>query len=169
MRRNPLCSTAILAAVLLAACGGPEEPTAPDAATKPAATARPPAVDACGIVTANDAAALFGQPASPDSGPGGATLIAQCLWTWDTDSSNQLLQFHLWDPLAHDMPQDAEPLDVGEKGFIRKHPIAGVDIGWLQGGRFVSLAYSTIGPDAPVATDRAEQVIALARRVEERL
>jgi len=169
MRLNPLASIIYLALILAAGCGGSEQPTAPVAALEPAAAPNPPSIDACAIVTEADASEVFDQPATPDVGHGGVTMIAQCLWTWDTDTSNQLLQFHLWNPKGYDMPQDAEPLDVGENGFIRRHPVAGVDIGWLQDGAFVTLAYSTIGPDAPKATDRAERLIALARRVESRL
>jgi hypothetical protein len=146
----------------LAACNAGEEPAAP-------AAAKQSAMDACAIVTQADASELFGQPASPDVGHSGVSMIAQCLWTWDTDTSNHLLQFHIWDPLGYDMPDDAEPLDLGEKGFIRKDPMGGVDIEWLQNNQLISLSYSTIGPDAPEAMDRVEQMIALARQVEDRL
>ena len=154
--------------LLLSSCTGGEEATS-GSAVPGAPAPETAAVDGCAIVTQADATALFGQPASPDSGHGAVTMITQCLWTWDTDTSNQLLQFHIWDPLGYDMPEDAEALDIGEGGYIRAHPVGGVDVAWLQGGQLISLAYSTIGPDAPRATERAEQVVALARQVSERL
>ena len=147
---------------LLSACNAAEEPAPPATA----AASEGPQSDACAIVTQQDASNLFGQPAVPDTGQTGVTMVAQCLWTWDTDTSNQLLQFHIWDPRGYDMPEDAEPLAIGDGGYIRKHPVSGVDIAWLQNGQLISLAYSTIGPDAPKAIDRAEQLIELARQVE---
>lgn len=163
MRANRSAILVFGIVLLLTACGDAEGPPPAGAVEEPAA------IDACAIVTAEDATAVFGQPASPDSGHTGVTMIAQCLWTWDTDTSNQLLQFHIWDPMGYAMPEDAEPLDIGDGGYIRSHPVAGVDIAWLQDGRLISLAYSTIGPDAPQATERSEQLLALARKVADRL
>jgi hypothetical protein len=157
---------AVAAGLLLTACNAAEEPAAPAAAGPVEEEA---AIDACAIVTAEDAAAVFGQPASPDTGHSGVSMIAQCLWTWDTESSNQLLQFHIWDPRGYDMPENAEPLDLGEGGYVLNHPLLGVDIAWLQGGHHISLSYSTVGPDAPKAGERVEQMLALARQVADRL
>jgi hypothetical protein len=170
MKASRITWLATIAGLLLAACNAAEEPAAPAAQGAAVGPAQEPAaIDACAIVTAQDAAAVFGQPATRDTGHSGVTMIAQCLWTWDSESSNQLLQFHIWDPLGYDMPEDAEPLDIGEGGYIRKHPLAGVDIAWLQDNRLVTLAYSTIGPDAPKATERTEQMLELARQVADRL
>ncbi|MCU0988415.1 MAG: hypothetical protein MUE63_02215 [Xanthomonadales bacterium] len=160
----------VAAGLVLAACNPAEEPAAPGAPEAAAAQAEEPAaIDACAIVTAEDAAAVFGQPASPDTGHGGVTMIAQCLWTWDTESSNQLLQFHIWDPRGYEVPEGAQPLDLGDGGYVLDHPLLGVDIAWLQGGRHISLAYSTVGPDAPESGERVKQMVALARQVAERL
>ena len=170
MKWNRITWLAAVAGLLLASCNAAEEPaapTAPEAASGPADESA--AIDACAIVTAEDAAAVFGQPASPDTGHSGVTMIAQCLWTWDTDTSNQLLQFHIWDPRGYDVPEGAEPLDLGEGGYVLNHPLLGVDIAWLQGGRHISLSYSTVGPDAPESGERVEQMVALARQVADRL
>lgn len=170
MKSNRITWLAAIAGLLLAACNAAEEPAAPgapEAASGP--TEEPAAIDACAIVTAKDAATVFGQPASPDTGHSGVSMIAQCLWTWDTETSNQLLQFHIWDPLGYDVPEGAEPLDLGEGGYLLDHPLLGVDIAWLQGGRHISLSYSTVGPDAPKAGERVEQMVALARQVADRL
>jgi hypothetical protein len=170
MKSNRITWLAAVAGLLLAACNAAEEPPAastPQAAAGPAE--KPATIDACAIVTAEDAATVFGQPASPDTGQGSVTMIAQCLWTWDTETSNQLLQFHIWDPRGYDMPEGAVPLDLGEGGYVLDHPLLGVDIAWLQGGHHITLAYSTVGPDAPKTGERVEQMVALARQVAERL
>lgn len=160
----PLSCILLLGA--LTACGEAGAPAPPALAGN---AHEAPQSNACEIVTRERASDLFGQPAIADSGHSAVTMIDQCLWTWDTDTSNQLLQFHIWDPRGYSMPEDAEPLDIGEGGYIRQHPVGGVDISWLQDNRLISLAYSTIGPDAPKATERAEQMITLARQVEAEL
>jgi len=158
---------ALVAVLVLASCGGRGE----EQAAAPSAGAGAPAAapEACSVVTQADATALFGQPASPETGMSSPSMFGQCLWTWDTDTSNQLLQFHIWDKLGYDPPADSEPLDLGDGGYVRAHPVAGVDIGWIQGDRLITLSFSTIGPDAPKATERTDQVVGLARRVAERL
>jgi len=153
-------------------CGGGERQIsheAPDTASTTGAATAVAQTDACQLVTEDDASALFGQPATLDSGPSAFGMIAQCLWTWDTPTSNQLLQFQIWDQVAYDRPEDAEALDLGEEGYVRAHPMAGVDITWVQDGRTISLSYSTLGPEAPVATSKVEEVKALARTVAGRL
>lgn len=168
--RSTVRAILLFAALVPAACGGDgsqDETGGKSGGPAGAASAAPAA--ACELVSQDDASALFGQPASPDTGPRGAAMIDQCLWTWDTESSNQLLQFMIWDPLAYAPPEDSTPLELGDGGYIRSHPLAGVDVVWLQGGRMISLTYSTVGPEAPTATSRAEQVTALAREVASRL
>jgi hypothetical protein len=157
---------AVAAGFLLTACNAAEEPVAP-AAAGPVEEAA--AIDACAIVTAEDAAEVFGQPASPETGHGGVSVVAQCLWGWDGEFSTQLLQFHIFDPRGYEVPEGAEPLDLGERGYVLNHPLLGVDIAWLQGGHHISLSYSTGGPDVPKAGERVEQMVALARRVADRL
>lgn len=161
----------LLALGLLFACGGAGRDVEPGEESSPAAAEESTGVDACSIVTQDDASALFGEAASPQAGTPviGGTMLGQCLWTWDTETSNQLLQFSIWVAAAYAPPDDAEPFDLGEKGYVRTHPLAGVDVTWLQGGRMISLAYSTIGPDAPPATSKVEEVEALARQVSARL
>lgn len=155
------------------ACGGSPGPDAEEATaertggeTMEAAGALP---EACGLVTQADASDLFGHSAVADDGPSAPTMIDQCLWTWDTETSNQLLQFHIWKDFPLDQPADAQTLGLGDGGYIRVHPMAGVDITWRQGGRVFSIAYSTIGPDAPKAPEREEQVRSLAERVSKTL
>lgn len=154
---------AVAAGLLLTACNDSGQP----AAAGP--VAEETAIDACAIVTAADAATVFGQPASPETGHSGVSVVAQCLWGWDGEFSTQLLQFHIFDPRGYDVPEGAEPLDLGENGYVLNHPLLGVDIAWLQGGHHISLSYSTGGPGVPKAGERVEQMVALARQVADRL
>ncbi len=165
-------ATVLVVALAVAGCGGGggevvHEAGSAETGVDAAPTKSEP--NACELVTREDATALFGQPASPDSGTPAYGMIGRCLWTWDSETSNQLLQFHMWDQVAYDRPDDSETLDLGEKGYVRAHPVAGVDISWIQEGRTISLSYSTIGPEAPEAVSKVEEMKALARRVARRL
>ncbi len=167
---SPIRVISILVALLvflLSGCG--EKESAPAAAPSDASVPAASLPDACSLVSEQDASALFGQSAQADSGPTGAAMVSQCLWSWDSDTSGQLLQFQVWDPMAYSEPEDSAPIDLGEGGYIRKHPMAGVDVVWRQRGFMISLSFSTVGPDAPDATDRADAVLELARRVSGRL
>lgn len=171
MRRFHLLEVAasVMLAMTAGACGGgggEVSQNQPEADVEEAAG--PAGTEACRLVSQEDASALFGQPASADSGPSTPGMHGQCLWTWDTDTSNQLLQFHIWDRIAYDAPEDSEPLDLGEEGYVRAHPMAGVDIAWIDGNRMLSLSYSTVGPDAPEAASKVEEMKALARQVASR-
>lgn len=125
--------------------------------------------DACQIVTKEDATKLFGQTASPEEGTPvyDPKMVGECLWTWDTDTGNQLLQFRIWDGEQYysDSP-NSQPIDIGEKGNIVLNEFLGVDITWLQDGKTYSLSYSTSGSNVPDATTKAEEVKSLAKKVE---
>ncbi len=156
--------------LLIAACGGEE--AAPDDAAQLPSEAAPAGeagkVDACRIVTQEDATALFGNPASPDTGTPvlDPNMLGECLWTWDSESSNQLLQFRVWNGTMYygEAPDDAQPMDLGEQAYVRTHPIAGVDVAWVQGGKTVTLSYSKVGPDVPDPRTKSEAVQQLARK-----
>jgi hypothetical protein len=173
-RSTPLCILAT-AGLLALACGGgggegTDEAAAREETPAEQALEEGGSIDGCTLVTQAEASELFGQTAERQEGTAfGGTVIAECLWTWDTESSNQLLQVYVWPEAAYGPTQGSEPFDLGERGHIRKHEVAGVDIAWVQDGMMVSLAYSTIGPDAPEAIDRAAAVEALARQAAERL
>lgn len=166
-----LLASAVLA-VGLPGCGNDSEPASGvGAGAEGSAPVVGPAAEksACDLVTQADASALFGQPASPQTGYQGAAMFDQCLWTWDTETANQLLQFSIWDVRAYSPPEDSEPIALGQQGFVRVHPLAGVDVGWIQDDRMISLAYSTVGAEVPRAETKAEQVKELARLIERRL
>jgi hypothetical protein len=150
-----------LASLFLAGCGGDDSKGSSGAVSQN--------VDACTIVTQQDATTLFGQMASsePPDVTGGR-ILGQCHWTWDTASENQLLQFYVWDgPEAYSTPSDSEPFAIGEKGNVRVVPGGGqglIDVTWVQTARTVVLSYSAIGSSyVPIPQAKVDAVKALAQ------
>jgi hypothetical protein len=133
----------------------------------------PQGVDACALVTQSDATALFGQPAVEDQEDAiivDAQLLGECLWTWDTDTSNQLLQLYVWGSREyHSTPDASEPLAVGEDGNIVVSDVLGIDVEWLHGDWSLVLSYSNVGPDVPDVSSRVEPMKMLAATVDDRL
>ncbi len=122
-------------------------------------------IDACAIVTQDDAAAIFGNPASPDTGTPvlDANLIGECLWTWDDPLDNQLIQFRVWNGTQYySAPADSTPYAIGDGGYVRL--VAGVDVDWIQSSLTVNLSYSTVGSGIPEATTKEADVKALAQK-----
>ena len=129
-------------------------------------------IDACRLLTQEDASALFDQPATRDEGAETVdpALLGECLWTWEApDASNELLAIYVWDDssgLYYSEEEGAEPLAIGDEGYIKVDEFAGVDIGWKQGDRAIYLDFFTIGPRVPAATTKVDEVKALAEKVE---
>ncbi|WP_147275151.1 hypothetical protein [Thioalbus denitrificans] len=156
-------------ALMLALAGCVDDSDSGKGAT---AGSAPDRIDLCTIVTQADASALFGNPARPQAGTPvlDQNMLGECLWTWDSGSSNQLLQARVWSGARYyRAPADARSLGFVDRGFIQVHPLGGVDVEWVQTGRTVSLSYSSVGPDVPGAANRTEAVEALARKLKDRL
>lgn len=167
-----LVAVALAMIIVFAACGEEEKKgdsgqPATAAGGNSAATA-----DACKIVTQEDASKLFGKPAVRDEGVPvvDPNMKSECIWTWDSpDADNQLLQFRVWNGTAYYAETGdsfTKPIDLGEKGHIRVHEFAGVDVEWLQDGKTISLSYSTVGKGVPDPTTKVEEVKQLAKKVE---
>jgi hypothetical protein len=123
--------------------------------------------DACSIVTEADATAMFGNPAAKETGTTVADphMLGECLWGFDDGSVSHLMEFRAWDSDAYyDAPADSQAFAIGDGGYTRTNPIAGVDIGWLQGGWTVSLSYGTAGATAPDPTAKLDDMKALAQK-----
>lgn len=122
-------------------------------------------IDACAVVTADDASSLFGQPAEKDSGAPSVdpALMGECLWSWaDADANSHLLQFRVWKGEEYYTPSNnAEPFAIGDKGVVKSDPVWGVDVQWLQGDKAADLSYSTVG-SVPKAETKIDAVKALA-------
>lgn len=157
----------LVVALIAVACGGTTSEGKSGADTQPATTRGGGKVDACALITQDDASTLFGKPASKDKGTPviDPDMLGECLWSWETEAANQLLQFRIWKGVQYYAPTpDSQSVDLGEQGYIRAHRVSGVDIEWVQGGRTVSISYSTVGPGAPDPTSKIEEVKQLARK-----
>jgi hypothetical protein len=127
--------------------------------------------DACTLVTAEDATALFGEPALKETGsPTPDPNLSQCVWGYDyPDNSSHLLQMLVYaNELAYSEPSGSTPFTIGEKGYLTVGSL-GVDVGWVQKGMTLMLAHSTVGPMAGDATAKTEEVKTLAKKVEGKL
>lgn len=170
--RGGAIAGAVLTAVM-AACGGSgggSERATPPTSTGTSGAASSTSVDACAIVTQADATALFGQPAVRQDGPKITVPImsGECIWTWDAEAANQLLQFRIWNTERAYGGSEGElkqPLGLGDRGFVRAHPQGGVDIEWVQGGRMIGLSYSKVGSAVPNPSTKVEAMKELARRI----
>lgn len=126
---------------------------------------------ACTFISVKDAEALFGHPATQKQGPT-TPLHGECDWDYDApDNSSQLLQLNIWTEDFYKqggelVDADAQPFAIGErKGNIKVSDLTGIDISWVEKGRFIQLSYFTVGPSVPKATTKVEEVKALAKRV----
>jgi hypothetical protein len=165
----------VAALMMVTSCGG----TSGDAegVAKPAdtlaATAEPDAAkfEACRFISVKDAEALFGNPATQNQGPT-TTRHGECDWGYEApDHSSHLLQLNIWTEHFYKeggefVDADAQPFAIGErKGNIKVGDLTGIDITWVEKGRFIQLSYSTAGPSVPKATTKVEEVKALAKKV----
>jgi hypothetical protein len=168
---------ALLAAVLvMVSCSGKsgdDKSVGSGTAAAPAASAQPDPAKfaACTFITLKDAEALFGHPATQKQGPT-TPLHGECDWDYDApDNSSHLLQLNIWTEAFYKqggelVDADAQPFAIGErKGNIKVGDLTGIDISWVEKGRFIQLSYSTVGPSVPKATTKVEEVKALARKV----
>jgi hypothetical protein len=157
-----------------AACGGSdqgeERASAPAGASAKQSQASGSKIDACALVTQADATTLFGQPATRQEGSKIAApmMIGECLWTWDAETSNQLLQFRVWSTeQAYSRPEDefVQDFPLGDRGHVHAHPQAGVSIEWIQGGKMIGMHYSKVGSAVPSPVTKTEALKELARKV----
>jgi hypothetical protein len=169
---------ALLAALLVTvvSCSGKssdDKSAASRTAAAPAASAQldPAKFAACTFISLKDAEALFGHPATQKQGPT-TPLHGECDWDYDApDNSSHLLQLNIWTEAFYKqggelVDADAQPFAIGErKGNFKASDLTGIDISWVEKGRFIQLSYSTVGPSVPKATTKVEEVKALARKV----
>lgn len=174
MRAGMLC---VFLSLIVSGCGKSEG--APEgsstAGAEPAATA-PAKVDACKLVTQAEATTLFGETAARETGATvlDPSMVGECIWGHANElGESHSLQVRVWgSPQYYSPPTDAftQPLEVGEKGYVRVHSASGVDIAFVQGGRVCELSYFTVGGASfPKAIDRAEAVKQLAKQASGRL
>lgn len=159
-------------ALSIAACGEEEEEVDVDQIIEEATEQMAGGgeeINACAIVTQQDASDLFGGEAEQDEST--APLVAgECIWSQDTDMASQLLQFRVWDgeQFYFDDPE-AEQLDLGDKGWMSVDDFAGIDIMWIQDGKTIDLSYFNVGEGMPTIDSKVEEMKALAQQVSDKL
>ncbi len=137
----------------------------------------------CALVTVDDAAQLFGEPAqkAKDSSP--VPLGVSCLYeaadAGANDQVGHLLQVHAYDGeqfYGADTFDDERSIDdLGDKAFVRTGTGAqGVDVQFVKAGTTVTISYSTVNigvaeADQVDAADHPDDVVALARRAADRV
>jgi len=149
------------------------EPPVTEAPGDAAATA----IDGCDLVTKAEAEALFGGPAVQSEDDVGLIPVAitNCIWEWDGDDglSFQLLmvqvakgpQFY-----GEEIYPEAEPLDLGDRGFISIEPLFNaVTVQFISGGNTIIIDLSAFGAQSPDVTTMGDEMRALARTVHDRL
>ena len=179
MRRITL-TVVCMSAVLCLACSkggsqaGGDKSRASDTPNSAAEPAKPGTIGPCALLTQTDATALFGKPAATYEG-GAKTpdsRLKACGWDYVyPDNSSHLLQLVVYDSdIAYFQDPAATPFAIGDKGNVMVSHLSGVDVNWVQKGKFYSLSYSTVGPLAvPEHTAKAEEVKALAKTIAARL
>ena len=149
--------------------GGSGEP-AKSTGGEPAKSSEP--AGACALLTQADATALFEKPAAAQQSASQTpdANLNQCLWSHDyPDNSSHLVQLITYEKdIAYSADPDSQPFQIGDKGNLKVGP-GGVDISWVQKGKTYMLSYSTVGPSAPKGDSKAEQVKALAKKIESKL
>jgi hypothetical protein len=169
--RNPevgfVTFLALVVTIAACACSGSWDKQQSGTKSQSPASEHLGAIDACGLITQDDASTLFGKPANRDKGTPviDPNMLGECLWSWEAETGNQLLQFRIWQGTQYYGPTpDSQPFDLGENGYIRAHRVSGVDVEWVQEGRTISVSYSTVGPGTPDPLTRIEEIKQLARK-----
>lgn len=189
MHRTALPRTllaAVAAAVLLAACGGGSSSkpsgssTSSTAAGSHGTTAKSTTKNLsdealCKIVTAQDAAKLFGEPAQRKAASGVAPgSRAQCLYHNPDDGLNvrNLLQVRVYPAPQYYgeriYPGAKKLSGLGDKAFVSTQGAGhSVEIQFVQSGRTVSINYSA--GNAVDTASKVPELEAIARKVSDNL
>lgn len=175
LRRAGVAAVAL--ALVASACGGDDDDAAGgDDSTQQtdggASDDGKDEIDACAIVSQEDATEIFGAEATTsDLGVSPVPdqfLDGVCGWDWDSpEADSQLIQFYVWSGkqfFSAAGANGAEAYDIGDEGWI-KVVDQSVDFMWLHGDQTVSLSLFTIG-DIPDNPDRVDQMKALAAKID---
>lgn len=166
--------------VALAACGGGDDADDVTDTTSGADTTRAAGAAACDLLTLDEVAELFGEPAAVvpsggDGAPGNA-----CLWESEADTGEDdafpirhQLSLSVFeddrelDPSA--WGEEAEPIDdLGDEAFVVSNEALGTTAGYRQERRSVILTYLVVGDDAVDPADNEDDLVDLLRTTNER-
>ena len=130
-------------------------------------------VDACQLLTKDDATAFFGQPASsqvPEMAPL-PDQIGVCQWGWvGAEQAQQVALKVMTSPGNHYFEIDgAQALQLGDKGqLVIDETTLSMDVDWVQNGKFFDLHYFASPFDA-FDKGKAGPLESLAREISGRL
>jgi hypothetical protein len=179
--RTRLTIALIALALLAAACGGDDAaPTTNAGGTTGAGSGE--GLSCATILSLDDVAALFGEPAVLDAeaseeDPAAGTV--SCVWSSEEspddleDLQVQLFQIQVYRGEEYYAPEisfdEFEEIEgIGDAAFFS--PQLGVSTGFRDGDRVAFLTFSVIGMgDAPDSITKKDQVIALLRLVHDRV
>jgi len=174
MPRRLIVALAILA-LLAAACGADQ--AAPTTAGATATTSAPDEGPSCdALLSPDDVAALFGEPAGFDAETSEETEdTLNCVWQSvpaSVDEQRQVFQIQVYqgeDYYVAELLEDAEPIEgIGDEAYFS--PELGVSVGFREGDEVVMITYSVLGSGEVLdPLTRKDQVIALLRLVHDRL
>ncbi len=159
-RFRPLAVLAVAAAFGASACAsdGGSDATRRDNQGSKSSSDGPGPVDVCGLVSAEDAAQVFGAPARVTDAAGteaGATGICLYEGVDEPATVRNLLQMRVYDGdqyYGDEVFSDREPLAIGDRGFVNVNAAGRVvDVQFVQDGRTVAISYSA-GRDVDVTT-----------------
>ena len=140
--------------------------------------------DPCALVTADDAAGLFGVDAQEEDDSSPVDLGATCLYGnvggEDVGTVSHLLQVRVYDGeqfFGAETFDDEQAVDgLGDKAFVRAGGggLGGVEVQFVQDDKTVSINYSTVNigvddADKVEASDHQDEVVALAQQASTRL
>ncbi len=169
-----------LLALVAAACGDDDAATSTTAAGQ--TTSAQSGLTCASLMSPDDVAALFGEPAVLDpenSEEGAAAGTVNCAWASVEDEADlqdlqvQLFQIQVYPSADYYAPDAAydqvEPIaGIGDEAFFS--PMLGVSTGFRDGNVVAIVTFSVIGAgDAPDAITKKDQVIALLRLVHDRV
>ena len=166
-----------LTAILAAACGGEapdESSTSASPTSAPATSTTAEALTCDSILSLDDVAALFGEPAWFDQATSESVEGFSCVWQTEATSleePRQFFQIQVYEGLDYYVAaqlQDVEALTgIGDEAYFS--PELGVSVGFREGDTVVMVTYSTTGEETRVdPLTRKDQVIALLRLIHDR-
>lgn len=170
-----IAAVAAVALALMSAACGDEEQGIDEAIDKAVQQAEDQlgesgdTIDACAILTSEDASDLFGAEAKQDESTA-PLVLGECIWSNETETGSQLLQMQIYSgEQFYSEDEGAETFDIGDKGNIKVDAFSGIDIQWVQDGKTVALSYFNLGEGVPEVQSKVEEMKALALKVSDEL
>jgi hypothetical protein len=153
-RTGQVLASLVVAALVLAACGGDDEAgSGPEAASQEEADGTGQGDgdgteigDPCEIVTQSDAEAVLGEPVDAEAEREAPLALGQCVWNATAADSFGQLQFRVYEGASYysEPAEGAEPFDVGDPAYIRvDEGFDVIDIQFVTKGSLVVVLFAS--------------------------